>query len=221
MKSTPIPMDSYPRKLHFEHFTGMENPFAAISFRVDITKWLQKNKAAAHPFYLSLLYAFNRAANSVPAFRHRICDGRVIEYDECPASYTVGRSDGTYGYTTVSTQMERSAFLSLAKALQQQSEQDTALETASPEEVAGFIFYSCLPNIACTAVLQPWPDRAFSNPMILWGKYTTEPKPEMADGTVVFVEKTFLPVTVQFHHALMDGMHISAFLQALEKELDS
>ncbi|MBQ3973548.1 MAG: hypothetical protein II628_05210, partial [Lachnospiraceae bacterium] len=48
-----IDFASYPRKDHFEHFMAMENPFANVTVRVDITDWIRWLKEKEYPFFLT------------------------------------------------------------------------------------------------------------------------------------------------------------------------
>lgn len=57
-----------------------------------------------------------------------------------------------------------------------------------------------------TALRQPVPTPADSNPRLTWGRF------EERDGRAV------MPVTVLVNHALVDGVHIGAFFEALERE---
>lgn len=45
-----------------------------------------------------MLYVIHRAVNRVPELRRRIEDGQVVEYDECPVSFTELKPDGSYAY---------------------------------------------------------------------------------------------------------------------------
>lgn len=74
-------------------------------------------------------------------------------------------------------------------------------------EALNKIFISTLPWISYTALINPTPIPADSNPRITWGKYFAQDK------------KVFLPVSVLCHHALVDGLHISKFYDFLNKEL--
>ena len=51
------------------------------------------------------------------------------------------------------------------------------------------------------------PTPADSNPRITWGRFA-------ATG-----EKTLIPVTLLCNHALVDGRHLAAFFEALDREL--
>lgn len=73
------------------------------------------------------------------------------------------------------------------------------------EDALGLTFVSSVPWITYTALIQPTPSPADSNPRISWGKYHIEG------------ERVLLPVTILAHHALVDGIHIGKFYAALEK----
>ena len=76
------------------------------------------------------------------------------------------------------------------------------------EDASSLLFISSLPWLRYTALQQPTPVPADSNPRITWGKYGME------GG------RTSLPVTLLAHHALVDGVHIAAFYDALEAEMN-
>ena len=68
-------------------------------------------------------------------------------------------------------------------------------------------FVSCVPWISYTSMVQPVPVPADSNPRITWGKYFQQG------------EQTVMPVTLLAHHALVDGIHIARFYEALDREI--
>ena len=69
------------------------------------------------------------------------------------------------------------------------------------------LFISSLPWVSYTTLVQPVPQPADSHPRISWGKYFLQ------EG------RTLLPVSILCHHALVDGLHLAAFYQALDREL--
>ena len=69
------------------------------------------------------------------------------------------------------------------------------------------LFISSLPWVSYTALVQPVPQPADSHPRISWGKYFLQ------------AGRTLLPVSILCHHALVDGLHLAAFYQALDREL--
>ena len=61
-----IDMDAYPRRAHFEYFSSMANPYMGVTVELDITDFCSRIKELGRPFFLSLLWCVNRAADSVP-----------------------------------------------------------------------------------------------------------------------------------------------------------
>ena len=205
MNYTYIDMENYPRRAHFSYFTGMAYPYAGVTVNVDITDWLAAVKKQNRPFFHSFLYAAANAANQVREFRQRILDGRIIEFERCPGSYTVALPDGTYCYCNVDTDMPYTDFLSCAKARQQRAMEQASLDDGA--EALSLIFVSSLPWLSYAAIVQPVPQPADSNPRITWGKYFTQ------EG------KTLIPVSLLCHHALVDGIHFAKFFKALDEWL--
>ena len=60
-------------------------------------------RAEHKPVFLTMLYVIHRAVNRVPELRRRIEDGQVVEYDECPVSFTELKPDGSYAYCRMET----------------------------------------------------------------------------------------------------------------------
>ena len=74
------------------------------------------------------------------------------------------------------------------------------------DEVYDKFFISTLPWISYTAIVQPVPVPADSNPRITWGRYFEQ------GGRIL------LPVSVLCHHALVDGVHLARFYELLEAQ---
>lgn len=194
-----------PRRAHFEYFSGLAYPYVGVTAEVDITPLAQYRRRTGEPFFLTLLYCTSRAANAVPEFRRRIRDGQILEYEFCPSSHTEARPDGTYGYCTLWADVPLSAFLPAARQAQALCREEHGLTEA--EDPLPCLFVSSLPWLSYTALVQPVPCPADSNPRISWGRAFHR------DG------RTLLPLSVLCHHALVDGLHISHFYQALEAGL--
>lgn len=222
MEYRTIDWESYPRKAHFEYFSTMADPYAGVTAEVDITRFLaacrgaQKEypqscvpgrAAAKLPFFLSFLYCAGRAANAVPELRQRIVDGRPVEFASCDTSHTVMRADGTYSYCRLNCMQPFRDYLPAALALQEEARVHGDLDDG--EDALSLFFVSTLPWVRYTAIRQPVPSPADSNPRLTWGKYVTE------GG------RTVMPVTLLVNHALVDGVHMAGFYDALERELAS
>ena len=202
-----IPLETYPRRAHFAHFSAMANPYAGVTVPVDITGFLAACRREETPFFLSFLYCASRAANRVPQLRQRILEGEIVEYAWCPTSHTVALEDGTYCYCTLESDMSFRDYLPRAREAQELAKKQRSLTDG--EDGDSLLFISCVPYISYTALVQPAPFPADSNPRITWGKY-------FAQG-----DRYLLPLSVLCHHALVDGLHISRFYDTLDMVLSS
>lgn len=200
-----IDMTTYPRLAHFQFFSHMANPYVGVTVQVDITEFRKKQQERGLPFFLSFLYCIGRAANAVPQLRQRIADGGIIEFDRCDTSHTVMQDNGTYGYCRLNCCQPFSDYLPQAICAHEMAKQAATLDDG--DDGNSLFFISCLPWISYTALQQPIPYPADSNPRITWGKYTE-------NGG-----KLTLPVSLLAHHALVDGSHLGLFYEALAREL--
>lgn len=204
MHYTIIDMEKDPRCGQFAYFRGMTFPFAGLTVEMDITDMMAAR--GGRPFFLSMLYAVVRAANTVPQLRRRLAeDGTVVEYDWCPPSYTAMKPDGVYVYCTVEGDMPYGTFIAEGQRRQREVlERGTLTEDG---DVRSFFFVSSVPWVHYSQLQHPAESPDDSNPRISWGKYVT------VNG------RTTLPVSLFVNHALADGLHISRFFLNLEKEL--
>ena len=204
MNYTPIDMSAYPRRSHFDYFSAMACPYVGTTANVDITALLEKIKRQGLPFFLTVCCCVDRAANSVPEFRQRIKDGGIIQFDRCRISHTVALEDGTYCYCTLDGDMPLSDYLVRGRQAQDRAKAQASI-AEDPEESLDKFFVSTLPWLSYTALIQPVPSPADSNPRLTWGRYFTQ------EGRVL------LPVSVLCNHALVDGIHIARFYEALDQ----
>ena len=205
MSYKELDMAAYKRRAHFDYFRSLAYPYAGVTVEVDISRLVPTLKAHGLPSFLSVLYCAVRAANSVPEFRQRIHGDSIVEYDYCEGSYTVVLPDETYCYCTPKTDLHFGEFLDYTREAQRRAIEEPSIE--EQDEADSLLFISCIPWVSQTAVVQPVPSPADSNPRITWGKYFER------CGNV------YLPVSVLCHHALVDGLHIGRFYAALDREI--
>ena len=199
-------MASYKRRDHFAYFNSMAYPYVGTTANVDITLLLKKIKGEKLPFFLSVCWCAARAANAVPELRQRIRGNEIVEFDCCQVSHTVALEDGTYCYCTLEDSPDFYAYLAKGKQAQEEAKRQASI-AEDPEETLGKFFVSSIPWLSYTALVQPVPSPADSNPRIVFGKYFNQ------EG------RTLLPVSLLCNHALVDGIHLAAFYQAMEREL--
>ncbi|MDE6932065.1 MAG: chloramphenicol acetyltransferase [Oscillospiraceae bacterium] len=201
-----LDMDDFPRRAHFEYFSGLAYPYVGTTANVDITDALKRIKEEKLPFFLTICYCAVRAANGVPELRQRIKEGRIVEFDQCRVSHTVALEDETFCYCTLENEPDLAAYAAAGRKAQEAAKEKASIEE-DPDESLDKFFVSSLPWLSYTALIQPVPSPADSNPRITFGKYFTQG------------ERVLMPVTLLCNHALVDGRHIAAFYHGMEREL--
>ena len=98
MERRVIDMEKDLRREQFQLFSGYSFPYAGVTVQLDVTALELRLRAEHKPIFLTMLYVIHRAVNRVPELRRRIEDGQVVEYDECPVSFTEMKPDGSYAY---------------------------------------------------------------------------------------------------------------------------
>lgn len=206
MNCRQLDLASYSRRAHFSYFSSLAYPYVGMTVNVDITTMLHAAREKKLPLFLTLCYCVCEAANSVPEFRQRIVDGGIVEFDRCRSSHTVALEDGTYCYCTLENGFPLPEFLRRATAAQEEARRAQSIEE-DEGDMLDLFFLSTLPWVSYSALVQPVPIPADSNPRITWGKYFDQ------NG------RTLLPLSVLCHHALVDGIHIARFYEAMDAQL--
>lgn len=198
-----LDLEQYPRRAHFDYFRSMTSPYVGITVEVDITDFLYGCRERGYSFFLTFLHTVSRAANAVPELRQRIVGESIVIFDHCETSHTVLCDDETYSYCRLDCSKPLEEFLSEAAKAHVDAKLHPTLDDG--DDVFGLLFISCLPWVSYTALVQPIPTPVDSNPRITWGKYFSRG------------DRTLLPVTLLAHHALVDGIHLSMFYEALDR----
>ena len=203
---TKINLENWNRKEHFQFFSQFDEPFHSVTVNVDCTKTYNESKENGTSFFLNYLHKSLVAANRVKAFRLRIVDGEVYEYDHINASPTIGRTDGTFGFSYMDFHPDFANFLPHALEITEKIKKGTGLGPAAAVE--NVIHYSSLPWLKFTALSHArnysYPDSA---PKISFGKMTEEKG-----------RKT-MPMSVHVHHGLVDGSDVGLYVEKLQELL--
>lgn len=200
-----IDMAKDPRRAQFDYFRTLANPYVGVTVPVDVTGVWERSRRMGDSLFLRVLYAVVRGANAVPQLRRRIrADGTVVEYDSCPSSHIVPLPEDAYCYCTLDCRRPYGEFLPYALAEQERARAAASLDDGDQESL---FFLSCVPWFSFTSLIQPTPAPADSNPRLTWGRC------EKREGRME------LPLAILAHHALVDGVHIARFYEAVAAEM--
>jgi chloramphenicol O-acetyltransferase type A len=205
---TYLDLSAWPRRDAFEHYRGFDKPYFNVCARVDAAR-LKLAAAEAGNASLALAYHFIalRLANEIESFRYRLDAGRVLIHPIVHASTTVLREDGSFGFATLEHQADFATFAALGAA---------AIATAR----AGQLPFE--PRLDDSALIHfttlPWVHFSSFSHARNWGREDSVPK--LSFGRIdVEGARAWLPLSVEVHHALMDGAQVGQFVQRFEAAL--
>ena len=110
-----INLDNWNRKEHFKFFSALDDPFWGITTTVDFTSIYQQSKNMEVSFFLYSVHFLLKCINATTAFKLRIENGEVVEYDKINISPTIGREDGTFGFGFFEYDTDLSLFIENAE----------------------------------------------------------------------------------------------------------
>ena len=196
----------WKRKSHFDFFKNFDNPFFNICTAIEVTELLEYCKNNKTSFFLSSLFLTTLTANEIEEFRYRIDNDDVIIYDIIHPFSTVINTDNIFTfcefeYITSFSDFLNDSLIRIKNCLE--------LDMLKPKDYRNdVIHYTSIPWIELTSVSHA---RNFKNsdsiPKIVFGKYYKANN------------KIMLPISVEVHHALVDGYHVGTFLEALRSNI--
>jgi chloramphenicol O-acetyltransferase type A len=204
---TKLDLDKWNRKEHFNFFKKFDEPFYHINVNIDCTLGLESVKTARHSIFAWYFHNAMKASNAIEEFRCRIEGDEVFVYDSIHASPTIRREDGTFGFGHILFQDDFELFQKSLKDEIDRVRRLDGLFTAS--ERPDVIHYSALPWFSFNGLSHP---RNYGDgdsiPKVTFGKIFER------DG------KSWLPLSVQVHHGLIDGYHVSRFVDEFQRLLN-
>jgi chloramphenicol O-acetyltransferase type A len=201
-----LDVTNWVRRDLFEFFRGYERPHFNVCTRLDVTRLLDfLRDRPGISVSLAYLYFALRVANEIEPFRYRLKEGKVIVHDVINGGTTVLLPNESFSYAYFEYQKDFETFHLAAGESIKKVQADGLLKPTMREDL---IYFTVLPWVSFTSFAHArTPGRGESVPRIAFGKFTEEN------------ERTLLPISVEVHHALMDGLHVGRFLTRMEEAL--
>lgn len=202
-----LDLANWPRRELFEFFIGYTNPYFNVCAHVDVTKLVALvRERPGGRISLALHYFALRVANEIEPFRYRLKDRKVFVCEAVNGSTTVLLPNESFAYAYFDYQIDFEKFVSDAGSAV--DDVRTGSAPLMPTMRDDVIYFTTLPWISFTSFAHARNrGRGESIPRIVFGKFTREN------------QRLMMPVSVEVHHALMDGLHVGRFLIRLEEAL--
>ncbi len=192
------------RAYAFEMWMKAPMPMLTFFKTLNVNKLLKASKRRNLKFNMLMCWCIGKAAAGIKEFYMLPVGDKLIQYDTIAVNTIVRNKDGEVSSCDIpftdSLDEFNANYLKLTRQIAQSCENHDIIDSMV---------------IGTSALTQSEIDGAvgmysgiFNNPFMIWGKYRKG------------LFKTTLTVSFQFHHTQMDGAHASAFLDALQREID-
>ena len=200
---------NWSRRELFEFFIGYSNPYFNVCTSVDVTELVALVRKRPDVRLSTALHYFSlRFANEVEPFRYRLEDQKIVIHEVVNGGTTVLMPNETFAYAYFDYDIDFEKFnRDMAASVDKVRAENGRLKPTTRDDV---IYHTTLPWFSFTSFAHARnKGRGDSIPRIVFGKYTNQH------------DRLMLPISVEVHHALMDGLHVGRFFSGLEAALAS
>ena len=198
-----IDMQTWSRRNHFRVFSTFNHPHFSMCVNVDVTAFYPFVKRNGYSLTVSMVYLISRASNAIPEFRQRIRGDQVVEHEIVSPSFSILTDVDLFSFCAVEYAEDFSEFARRAEKNISYVKAHPDLE-ANPEKDE-MLYMTSIPWVSFTSFTHPMQFHpADSIPRFAWGKYFQEG------------DTWKMPLSVQGHHAVMDGIHMGRFYEKLQ-----
>ena len=203
-----LDIKAWKRRAHYELFRRYEQPFFSVTVDVDVTRlWNWSRRARGRSFFLTSLFLMLQSLNDTEAFRLRLRKRGVWLHDAVAVGATGLKADDTFGFARIEPCRTLEQFVANGEAVIARTKQVRAERPGAKWPVAGddIVFHSVLPWLRLQSFTNALPGKD-SIPRIVFGKAAGRRRVKM-------------PVAVEVHHALVDGLDVARFLERFQARL--
>lgn len=195
-----IDVPSWPRRDQYELFRDSHLPYFNVCADVDVTATQGAAKARGVPVTAAIVYLIARTANRIREFRYRMRGESVVEHDLVHPASTVLTDGDLFSFCFYEYHDDFSAFVDGYRAATARAQAHPSLE--DPENRDDLLFMTAIPWVSFTSFSHPVLSiPADSIPRFAWGRFYERNRSVM------------MPLSVQGHHALIDGLHVGRYFQ--------
>ena len=203
-----LDLAAWPRRDTYEFYRAFEQPWFSLCTRIDVAA-LKPALAQAGVGSVSLACHFLalQLAHRQEPFRYRLQHGRVRVFDIVHASTTVLRGDDSFGFACLPQAADFATFAAHGAAALEAARAGLGSDGAFAPRVddEALLHFTTLPWVHFTSFTHARHGGSEDSiPKFAFGRID-------ADGA-----RRWMPLSVEVHHALVDGVHVGRFVQAFE-----
>jgi len=203
---TLLDIENWSRKEHFLFFKQFEEPFFGLTVNIDCTKAYETSKQLGTSFFVYYLHKTLVAVNTIEPFRYRIFEDSIYIYDTIDVSATIMRADNTFGFSLIEYSSDFEVFAANAFQEIERIQNTSGLLTREfPKD--NLIHFSAVPWINFSSLSHA---RSYTFP---------DSCPKISFGKMMLTNngKRTMSMSIHAHHGLMDGIHVSQFIDCFQE----
>ena len=195
----------WPRRDSFELFRRFDKPYFSVCVRVDVSALKPALKqVGVGGVTLACHFVALDLANRIAPFRYRLQGDGVRVYERIDGSTTVLKDDESFGFAYFDHDSHYPRFAERAAPALAAARSAGAVFAPRSDEQA---------LIHCTTL--PWLHFTSFSHARNWGRPDAVPK--LAFGRIAEENgRSWMPLSVEVHHGLMDGLHVGRYVMAFE-----
>lgn len=207
MNFNKLNIDTWNRRNIYNHFITDVKCVISVTVAMDITELLKVCKNKGYRFYPVYIYIVSNVVNKHKEFRMGYDeDNNVGFFDSVSPSYIVFHKEDENFTRLVTTYTSDFKLFYKRVVNDMEKYKDKRGFEIDFSNVDTFDI-SCLPWSSYTSFdLHVFDSGTYLAPVITWGKY------EQKENRFV------MPLTLQIHHAVADGFHVSRFLKDIQSK---
>jgi len=188
----------------FSMWMSSPQPMVTVVKTFEVGRLRKVSRKTGIKFNVLLCWCICKAASSIEELFLLPEPGHLYRYEKLAVNVIVQNSKG--GITLCDIPYSEDIRQFNADYLEVTSQAAKTCQSTSLED-AMIIGTSALPSTELDVIVNQYSGR-WNNPFLAWGKYRKG------------FFKTTLPISLQFHHAQMDGIQASRFLNNLQNEIN-
>lgn len=209
MNYTLVNLNEWSRGSLFKFYIDKMRIVMSLTADVNVTNLRAYSKKNNLNFYPLMLWVVSKIINSHDEFKYGWDNaGNLIKWDFVSPSYTDFHADDE-NFVKMVTEYSDDLFefcSRVDKDRQRHKNQRAILVNQPPN----FFDVSCLPWIKYSHFdIHVFDEGKFLAPVVTWGKFEEK------------VDKLIMPLTMNIHHAVADGFHLSRFFNEAQELMDS
>ena len=209
MNYKTIDLNTWDRGALFKFYIDKMRIVMSLTVDMDVTPLVGFAKKNRLKFYPAMIWAVSKIVNAHDEFKYGWdADGNLIKWDVVsPSCAHFHKEDENFTKTVTEFSDDLFEFHALFLSDREKYKDVRAIAENQPPN---FFDVTCLPWVRYKHFdVHVFDEGKFLAPVITWGKYEPE------HGKLV------MPLTMNIHHAVADGFHLSRFFNEVQELIDA